>query len=469
MFVALGQGSVGLLFVTYILAARVLGDSGFGEFTLGMTIAALLLALPAWGTSRYASILAARNPERTQDIVSSSLGLTIPLALVYFPLVWVIGVLVAPGSAVVWVALLLGVDLLAKEYGRLLRLLLRVHDAFVLDALTVFAERGFMIAAAVTVLLVRPDPVVLAFGFAAGRVLGALVTTAVFGRSVCGIGVRFAFPSIKSLFRGGSPLALRRVIGSLSFRVDMLFLGIMRSTGEVGWYGAVFTLMDGVAMFPNVVTGSLGPTLSANFGEGRHEVVNRLCQRGLKYILVVGLFLGAVFAVLADSVVEILYGSEYAPASAALRILSLPVVFIFLRRHATEVLDNVDLRSVTVWIFGVGLAANVALNLALIPRYGYLGAAASTAVTEGYVMGAMLWTLHRAGYPACLLQQLRAPTFAIVLSILIMWILAGAPLVAGAAGGIVYVSGLTLLGVWDEKDVLLFRSIAARARGRVVE
>lgn len=466
VLLALGQGSVGLLFVVYVIAARSLGVARFGEFSLGMTIATLLFGLPAWGTIRYASILAAREPGRTEEILASSLGLTIPLTLVYFPLVWLASVLVAPQSPVVGVALLLGVDLVIKEYGNLLRLLLRVHDGFTLDAATVFAERGLMVAGALTALLVYSDPVSLAFGFALGRGLGASVTTAVFVGHVCSVGVRFEGRALWHLLRGGTPLALRRTIGSLSFRVDMLFLGIMRSSREVGWYGSVYALLDGLVMIPNVVTASLAPTLSANFGEGNRDVVKRLHQRGLKYVLIVGLFLAALFGALAESVVAVVYGSEYAPAAAALRLLSMSVVFIFVRRHVQGVLDNVDLRGVTVWVVGVGLATNVALNLALIPRFGYMGAAASTVVTEAYLMGAMLWILQRAAYPSAFLRQLRAPAFAIGPSVVSIWMLADTPLIAALAGGIVYVGLLTALGAWDDKDRLLFRSVAAAARGR---
>lgn len=462
-----GQGSVLFLFLVYVLAARALGAAGFGDFTLGMTIATVFMALPAWGTSRYASILAARDSGRTAEILSSSIGLTLLLALVSFPLVWLTSVLATPREVVAWVALLIGVDLLAREYAILLRLLLRVHDAFLVDMLTVFAERGLMVVGAIAVLLIEPDPRYLAGAFAAGRVAGAAVTTVLFVRRVGGFYPRFDFPPLRDLWRGGTPIAVRRAIGSLSFRVDTLFLGVMRSASEVGWYGTVYTLMDGVVMLPSIVTGSLGPTLSANFGEGRRDVVIRLYQRGLKYLVTVGMFVAAVFAVLADFVVATLYGSEFAPAATALRILSVTVVFIFVRRHATEVLDNVDRRSATAWIFGAGLVINVTLNFALIPRFGYLGAAAATVVTEGYLMTAMLWTLHRAAYAGSLVRTLRAPVLATVLHVITMWALLESPLVACAAGGIVYLAGLTLLGAWDDKDWLIFQGVVTRIRGRV--
>jgi hypothetical protein len=82
-------------------------------------------------------------------------------------------------------------------------------------------------------------------------------------------------------------------------------------------------------------------------------------------------------------------------------------------------------------------------------------------------MTAMLWTLHRAAYAGSLVRTLRAPVLATVLPVITMWGLVESPLVAGAAGGIVYLAGLTLLGAWDDKDRLIFQGVVTRIRGWV--
>ena len=453
-----------LLFVTYILAARALGAADYGDFTLGMTVALLLMALPAWGTARYASILAARDPERTVQILSGAVGLILVLGAVYLPLVWLTATLVGPGVVVVQVALLLGVDFITRELSILLRVLLRVHDAFDTEMVTVYAERVLMFGAALAVIFFAPGPVALATALMAGRLGGTLVTTALFVRRVGRFWPRFELGALRHLWRGGTPIAVRRAIGSLSFKVDTVFIGAMRSSTEVGLYGTVYTLMDGVLMLPTVITGSMGPTLSANFAHGRQEVVGRLYRRGLRYLVLAGLFLAAIFAVLSDAVVEMLYGAEYAGSADALRILSVSVVFVFVRRQATEVLDNVDLRSTTAWIFAAGLAVNVLLNFLLVPRFGYLGAAAATVVTEGYLMAAMLWALHRASYRSGWLRSFGAPTLAMIFGAAPMWVLRDRPFLAVVVSAGVYLGGLTALGVWDAKERRMAQDLAARVR-----
>jgi O-antigen/teichoic acid export membrane protein len=356
--------------------------------------------------------------------------------------------------------------LLAREHGQLLRFLMRVHGAFAADTMSVFAERGLMVLASVGVLVVAPGPVLLAVAFAGGRAAGILVTGALYRSRVGPLRVRLDRRSLHGVFRGGTPIAIRRGLSDVTFRLDMLFLGAFRAASEVGWYGSVQRLMDGVIMLPNVVTESFAPTLSANFAQGRHDVVHRLYQRGVKYLLFGGLFLAVVFAVLADPIVRLLFGDGYAPAAEALPLLAPAVVFIFLRRVAVEVLDNIDLRSTAAWAFAVGLVASVSLNAVLVPRYGYLGAAVATSLSQGLLMSVMMWSAFRAGYPPIPWRHAGAAALSTVLAIVVMRALAEMPLVALVTAGGAYLVALTLLHVWDEKDLQLLRDLLIRRPAR---
>lgn len=466
VFVTIGQLSVGLLFVVYVFAARALGDAAFGQFMLGMAIAHVLFTPPAWGAARYSAIMAARDPDRTAEIVATYLGFTLPIAVLYFPVLAGVASLIGKDPTVVQVGLLLGVDQLARVVGNYFRHLFRVHDAYPMEVATSFVERGAIVVAATVVLLVRPDPVILAAAFAAGRVAGALVTIILFQRRIAPVRVRFDMAAIRRLAVGGTPVALRQGVSYLTFRVDLLFLGALRSAQEVGWYGSVYTVMDGAIMLPQSVNGSLGPTISANFGKGDLDTVRRLYRRGLKYLIIAGLFLASVLAVLAHPFVVLVYGGDYAPAVPALVLLALSMPFVFVRSNSMEVLDNVDLRDASVKIFVMGLVINVVLNTLLVPRYGHVGAAGATLVTEATLALGMGLVLAREGYRAGILSLLRAPVLAIAPAAALMWSLREVAVLAGLAGACTYLVGLFVTGAWDEKDFQLFRGIGARLRGR---
>jgi O-antigen/teichoic acid export membrane protein len=72
------------------------------------------------------------------------------------------------------------------------------------------------------------------------------------------------------------------------------------------------------------------------------------------------------------------------------------VVFPLAVLHAVAMSMNQEKRLLTTAV--VGCAANVALNLVLIPRYGMHGAAAATLIGETIslaVLGTTLWRVGR--------------------------------------------------------------------------
>ncbi len=80
----------------------------------------------------------------------------------------------------------------------------------------------------------------------------------------------------------------------------------------------------------------------------------------------------------AGPIVRLLYGAEYAHSAAVLRLLAVAVFLIFVDTANTMLLYSGDeLGKVLVLSLGT-TAANVLLNLILIPRYSYNGAAVAT-------------------------------------------------------------------------------------------
>jgi O-antigen/teichoic acid export membrane protein len=96
--------------------------------------------------------------------------------------------------------------------------------------------------------------------------------------------------------------------------------------------------------------------------------------------------------VLAHPLNHLLFGRAYDLAEPALRILALSLGFAFANNAFIGALSAADRQSSFTWAAGWSLVANLALNLALIPTFGYVGASWATVVTE-IVLGVVAWTL----------------------------------------------------------------------------
>jgi O-antigen/teichoic acid export membrane protein len=95
---------------------------------------------------------------------------------------------------------------------------------------------------------------------------------------------------------------------------------------------------------------------------------------------------------LAHPLTTMFLGSDYANSEPAIRILSLALVLGFVNNAFIGALSASDHQLSFTWAAGWSLVANVALNLALIPPFGYLGASWATVATE-IVLFIAGWTL----------------------------------------------------------------------------
>ena len=105
--------------------------------------------------------------------------------------------------------------------------------------------------------------------------------------------------------------------------------------------------------------------------------------------------LGGFTAFAAAPIVGLLFGGRYAAAAQPLQILAAGSVFVFVTwiLHAAAISTNLDRRLLLTT--AIGLAANVALNIVLIPRYGISGAAWATVVAEGMTVVLLIVQLQR--------------------------------------------------------------------------
>jgi O-antigen/teichoic acid export membrane protein len=96
--------------------------------------------------------------------------------------------------------------------------------------------------------------------------------------------------------------------------------------------------------------------------------------------------------VLAGPLTPLLLGPAFGPSEPGLRILSIALGIAFVNNAFIGALNASDRQLSFTWAAGWSLVANVALNLTLIPLFGYIGASWATVATE-LTLGLAGWIL----------------------------------------------------------------------------
>jgi len=173
--------------------------------------------------------------------------------------------------------------------------------------------------------------------------------------------------------------AFFNIIGS---RADVFILTHFHGSHEVGIYNSAYRLVDLAVALAISVTAPLVPLLSSKFhadkGMARDDCMTAL-ELSLVCLLPIPLFLPQI----SQFVVILLFGEAYSAAAPLLDIFS----FVFLVLGVTYISMSINLAAGNIthtWWNGMLLAVvNIALNLALVPRWGALGSAYAVLASMG--------------------------------------------------------------------------------------
>ena len=182
----------------------------------------------------------------------------------------------------------------------------------------------------------------------------------------------------RELVRFSAPLVVSTVVGVMLTRTDTLMLGYFRSSYEVGIYDAAYPLANGLLVALTAFGFLYLPIASRLDADGDRDAVDDIYATTTKWVYVLTFPAFCLFVVFPRDVIHLFFGPAYTDAALVLPILA---TGFFLSAAAGRDRETLSAVGATTWIAVgnvVGLTLNVVVNLLLIPRYGYVGAAVAS-------------------------------------------------------------------------------------------
>ncbi|TMT86906.1 flippase [Haloterrigena sp. H1] len=183
---------------------------------------------------------------------------------------------------------------------------------------------------------------------------------------------------VRELLFFSVPLVFATVLSNMLTHTDTLMLGYFRSSHEVGLYSAAYPLASGMLL----VLSSFGfmylPLASRLDAEDERSEVGSIYELTTKWVFIVTFPLFLTFVVFSGDVLGIVFGERYAEAGNALSILAIGFFTSAMFGRNRETLSALGFTTAIMGANGVAFIINAGLNLILIPRYGYMGAAVTS-------------------------------------------------------------------------------------------
>jgi len=420
--------------------------------------------LPDLGMAYASTLEISRDRTRAAQLVGNLLGFQVVLSAVTLAACLGLGAALFEGPT--WTAtLVLSVDLVLKAVKSTLRFLLKSHERFAAEAVSLLIERSAILVLAVLALRSGYGLLGFVLVFVVVRLLDTTGLYFWVRARVVPITPLRDTALWAELLRKGLPYAYAGAVILLFFQVDQVLIELMRGSQEVGWYGAPVRVLEGLTLVPRILGYALIPTMAALFPHDPGRVT-ALYSRGTKYLLLAGLPVAAFGALASEPFIGLLFGPDYGPSAVASRILLPSSAFMFLSNLGETTLACVNRWRTIVVVSTLALLANVVLNLLWIPVYGFEGAAWATLLTEGAYFVMTAAALHAYGHRIQWWDVAPRPLLAAaVFTAALALALPRLPFLAAAlAASLAYGLAILALRVLDRREWELLRGLLRPSR-----
>jgi O-antigen/teichoic acid export membrane protein len=367
--------SVAANIAIFVLVARRLGADALGRFSWVMTLVGVFTVLAEFGTTPLLARELVRTEARSRYWGAFLAARAVLAAAVLLPMAALAVAVGEPDRTYIAIVLAAMPFAAARFFDPVFQVCDRPFLGFV-PSLVYAATYGALGAVAVET---SPSltPLLVAFGLSN---LAYVALAAALSRRV----LRPARPrrrEWRAVLAAAAPIGVSSAFSIVNTRADVFLLSHLRADAEVGIYSAAYRFLDLAAVAGVLLVGPVIPVFSSLFTARRHELKDRY-GRILETLGVVLLPVAVLTPLVSADVVALVYGRGFLGASSVLNVLAWVALLTYLSLLGSALCVAAGVVRQGYWTTALAAAVNVALNLVLIPRFGFMGSAWATLASE---------------------------------------------------------------------------------------
>ena len=380
LYALLGESTLGLMFILYVLIARVVGPEQYGVFSAAVALGGILGVFIQFGLPMLLTRNVAANPK---DGTRHTIHFLLIQALNTIPILALLP-LITNWMGFSRVGTILCYLMIAAEFCRSMKMswrsVMKGKSWFHKESVSVFIERVFTVALASAVLFLTGNLILTT---------GALVIARLIDNAGTGLYLARHFPLThhktreqwRTTYLRALPFAMHGLLWIIYYQIDIIILKALTTEAEVGFYGAAYRVMEIFAALPRVVFFVAFTRFAQCHADAPQELPKQMVKAlRMLFLMILPCLVLAGFA--QPFVIPLLFGQAFTISVGLLAVL-LPglALNMFNTVNETYLLTTGREIRLTPLLLKTS-AANVVMNLVLIPRLGALGAAIATVGSE---------------------------------------------------------------------------------------
>lgn len=194
--------------------------------------------------------------------------------------------------------------------------------------------------------------------------------------------LRFSIRDNLGVMKASAPFFALLLLNMLHLRFDTIMVGLMLSLQQVAVYELGIKSLEVTRFFVRPITNVFLPVFSEYVAQGRWNLLRNRFLLLIGAALGVGLMLTIGMQIFGPRLIVLLFSEKYQASVIPTQILFLSVPFLFTVVLSTSAANAMHLENKVAVIAFISVALNIGLNLFVIPRFGIIGAAWATVISQ---------------------------------------------------------------------------------------
>lgn len=388
-----------------IYAARVLGPSSWGAFSYVMSLVAFMTIFSDMGMGAIVTRESSKNPEFSKKYFSTAfclkiILLVVAILLLIFGAPYITNIPEAK-SLMPLVAIILFFDSL-RNFGFVIS---RAKEKMQLEALNEVITNFAITVLGLAFLYILPTSRSLASAYIYGVIIGFITVFLMLKDHFYSSLTSFDKTLIKPILKDSLPFALASFLGAIMINTDLIMIGWMRPANEVGFYSAAQKPVQVFYTIASLFAVSIFPALTKTLKDSL-EKGGKILEKAVSMSLLVAIPLSLGGIILADQIINLVFGSQYLAATSSFQILMLTILIIFPSVIVSNSILAHEQQKNFIAFSMIGAIGNIIFNFLLIPRFGIAGASASTVFTQ-LISNYFIWKKMQSVNPFSVLPNIK--------------------------------------------------------------
>ncbi len=448
-------------------STRYLGPDQFGWYVTALTFFAFFNAIGDWGLNQTTAREISLPDTDEKKIINYAMGTRIILSGIIF-LFSLFLIIFLPYEKDLKNGIILA--LLAYTIYSFYQVLFGIFQKRIIMHYIVIAELlGKIIQVGFIILVVKFD-----FGFlwiVTSLILNMIINCLLafyLARKNLNFNPQFNLAFSKKYIKKSIPLGISILITFIYFRADTILLSLMKPAEDVGIYGTAYKVIETLSFFPGVVVGLTMPLMAYNIIKDPKRF-KKIADKNFKLfiILTLPLVVGTLF--LADEIIKIIAGNQFALSANLLRIVIFALAFIFFGQLFNSILIAAKLQKEMMKALLVCATFNLLLNLFLIPRFSYYATAFTSVATEFLVVILSSWIVFKKIHYFPCWEKLPQLLLSLFIMVVFFWVFKDTSFIFLFLGGpLIYFLSLTFFGVISKNEIISILPTKIQAKNNLL-